>query len=313
MAAISKCGSGRCQFYTRGSLDEDIYFSTSVTNKKFEVDFDATCITCCIIYLITCKCCTMQYVGKSLKSVRTRFNDHRGNIRNRSEALVMLEHFHDHGVANMVIRPIELCTKENLKERESFWIGELSTLFHYGLNMGGRSLPCKLKNTYTHVMQNKDGVPIYSGFNVIKNEGDKRGLKSDDSVNINTSLNDFDPDVWYQQLIGNVTDGGNLFHSLRTTIFKLKQPYMKLLFLDNAKKMMDGNLTMHQKHMYIHYVIRGLCICKLQKSFKKPNRTFIVIDHVNKLVDKMNISQMINCDGLFEITLSGQVRLLFFP
>ena len=39
-------------------------------------------------------------------------------------------------------------------------------------------------------------------------------------------------------------------------------------------------------------------LCNLQKSFKKPDRTFIVIDHVNKLVDKVNISRMINCDGL---------------
>ena len=52
-----------------------------------------------------------------------------GNIRNGSEALVMLEHFHDHGVANMVIKAIELCTKENLNEFLDWGIVNLVSLW----------------------------------------------------------------------------------------------------------------------------------------------------------------------------------------
>ena len=70
MAVISKCNDGRCQFCTRGSLDQDVNFTSSVTNKKFKVDFDATCTTCCVIYLINCKCCSMQYVGSTFLDLR---------------------------------------------------------------------------------------------------------------------------------------------------------------------------------------------------------------------------------------------------
>ena len=78
----------------------------------------------------------------------------------------------------------------------------------------------------------------------------------------------------------------------------LKKQHMKLLFLDNARKMMDGDTYTHPKHKSMHYAIRDLCLYKLQKTYKKPNKTFMVVNYVNKLVDKVNLSRLINCKAL---------------
>ena len=129
-----------------------------------------------------------------------------------------------HGVANKNIKPIEICTSDKLNEI-------LGTLFPYGLNMDGHTLPGKVKNTYTHLMQNKADVPIYSAFNVKKNERDQRGSKSNangivstnSSASTNSNANEFDPEAWTQQFIRNTSNDDDIVHSLRTLFFKLKK------------------------------------------------------------------------------------------
>ena len=169
--------------------------------------------------------------------------------------------------------------------------------------MDGHTLPVKIKNTYNHAMQIKVGVPIYSAFNVKKNERGQRGSKNNinNNLNTNSNVNDFDLDTWHQQFISDTSSDDNMIHSLRTWIFKLKKQHMKLLFLDNARKMIDGNTYIHPKHMYMHYIIRDLCLYKLQKTYKKPNKTFMVVDYVNRLIDKINLSRLINCNDLKEL------------
>ena len=120
MAVISTCRDGRCQFCTRGSLDTNIQFRSNCSNKSFTIDFDVTCRHCCCIYLITCKCCGLNYVGKTKVSIRTRFNGHRGNMLYGSEAFVMLEHFmgtDGHGINNMMIKPIEMVQDPKLLQK----------------------------------------------------------------------------------------------------------------------------------------------------------------------------------------------------
>ena len=136
---ISKCDEGRCTFCRRGSLDCDVNYHSICSGIKFTVDFDTSCKTDKCIYLISCKICTMRYVGKTWGPIRNRFNGHRSNIRAGTEAEIMLTHFtdhiHGHSLSNMVVKPIEICKDKNeLSKREDFWIAELNTVFPYGLN-----------------------------------------------------------------------------------------------------------------------------------------------------------------------------------
>ena len=235
----------------------------------------------------------MEYVGKTKNTIRTRFNGHRGNIRNHTEAFAMFEHFcgvNGHGIRNMVIKPIEICTKDNINKREKHWIGELNTVFPYGLNMDASFKG--IKNAYDHTINMKSGVTIYSIFNVIKNT---RSCKGGDNNSVGNDSNfNFNPEIWIKETIEEAAKTNNMIHFLRTEIYKLKKDNLKLLFLDNAKKIHLGEVYINLQHPYIHYVIRDLCLHKLQKIIKKPHTAFIVINHINKLVDLLNIPRMLN-------------------
>ena len=292
MANISTCNDGRCQFCKRGSLDNDINFWSNCSNKHFSIDFDASCKNTCCIYLITCKCCGLKYVGKSKMSVRTRFNGHRGNLQHGSEAFVMTDHFmgdKGHGINNMMVKPIEMVpNSKQLNKRENFWIAELNTVYPYGLNMdasyGG------IKNAYTYVTRFEAGKAIYTLFNSVKSTRNKRGRRRS---RINNEESVFNCAMWINDFVNHTQHDTNMIHTLRTEIFKLKRDELKMLFLDNARKIMSGNFFTHSKHPYFHYVIRDLCLFKLQKLHVKPSRAYLVIAHTNKMIDDVNMSRLI--------------------
>lgn len=89
-----------------------------------------------------------------------------------------------------------------------------------------------------------------------------------------------------------------MIHSLRTEVFKLNKANLKLLFLDNAKRIATGDVFLHDCLPYAHYVIRDMCTHKLQKSYSKPKKAFMVVNHINKLVDMINIPRLINDPNL---------------
>ena len=79
---------------------------------------------------------------------------------------------------------------------------------------------------------------------------------------------------------------------MRSEIFKLCKDNLKQLFLDNAKRTMSGDFIKHPKHLYFHYVIRDLCLFQMQKSYIKPSHAYMIVNHVNKLIDNINLSRL---------------------
>ena len=98
MAAIKPCNTsnriGRpCKLCTDKHLDTNPEFYSVCANKSYRVDFNATCTTSMCIYLVTCKQCSLRYIGKTINSIRDRLNGHRNNIIAKTEAKIMLHHF----------------------------------------------------------------------------------------------------------------------------------------------------------------------------------------------------------------------------
>ena len=299
---INNCNDGRCAFCRRGSLDLDVNFRSSCSNKQFQVQFDVTCKSCYCVYLINCKCCSMQYVGKTIESIRTRHNGHRGHMRAGTEAYVMRNHFlgeDGHGAENMVIKPIEICNKKTINKQEKHWISELNTVFPYGLNMDIKSKG--IKNAYHHVITNRSDVNIYSMFNVVKKTD--RVTKGSGCSNSSThgTSNNFDPDNWIINTLGN-SPNTDVVHTVRSEIFKLKNVHIKMLFVDVIRKLFNGDWITHISHPNIHYVIRDLCLFKLQKTYKKPSKAYVIVNYVNTLIDQVNLNRILN---------TNNIRLLF--
>lgn len=58
-------------------FNDDIYFRSTITKEQFRIRFAYTCHSTNIIYLITCRKCRKQYVGKSSNRLRDRIYGHR--------------------------------------------------------------------------------------------------------------------------------------------------------------------------------------------------------------------------------------------
>jgi len=70
------------------------------------------------------------YIGQTLH-FRNRLKDHRNLLINNKHFCKYLQNsFNKHGIENFYVEIIEICTKENICEREFYWIEELKSYNH---------------------------------------------------------------------------------------------------------------------------------------------------------------------------------------
>ena len=153
---IQKCGSVLCR--TCSFVEEVNYFTSNVTGERFfPRTNDENCLNCRsenIIYLIYCKICNFQYVGKTKTKLKRRFSNHKSSINSGTSCQLVHQHFQAdcHGITNCKIIPIEKIDirpllQQNLNqnqletaisklrfEREKHWISSLQTTYPFGLN-----------------------------------------------------------------------------------------------------------------------------------------------------------------------------------
>lgn len=98
------------------------------------------CSTKNVIYLISCKKCGVQYIGKTSETLRSRFNNYRARLKQMCD-IFLYNHFNsdNHSIADIAIMPIEevadqLSLADKLSSREEFWYRELCSVYPYGLN-----------------------------------------------------------------------------------------------------------------------------------------------------------------------------------
>ena len=74
-----KCHGKRCamclNFKEASNFTRSVTHETSKTNHKFD------CNSKCLIYLLTCKQCSEQYVGQTIDDFRFRWNNYKDNNR----------------------------------------------------------------------------------------------------------------------------------------------------------------------------------------------------------------------------------------
>ena len=97
-----------------------------------------------VTLLLKCRICDeAPYVGKSKTKFRARFYNYKStHMSHRKNCEVSQQRFHEHygqhshnGIDNWQFLLIEQCeTREQLKERETFWQHWHKTFYPYGLN-----------------------------------------------------------------------------------------------------------------------------------------------------------------------------------
>ena len=117
-------------------LKEGDIFKSTRTKKVYKMKQKLTCDSDWVIYLITCKKCEGQYVGKSKTIFKKRHSNHKQEVKNKIGGLG--HHYGDVGgcgYPNMSIQIIEQIKHKNMKNlaiREQFWQNQLRVFAENG-------------------------------------------------------------------------------------------------------------------------------------------------------------------------------------
>ena len=136
-----KCGKSRCQVCHQVNETEE--FQSSFDERKYKINFKLDCDEKCVIYLLTCKVCSKQYVGQTTDKFRFRWNNYKANHRKaRKNEPHFQTYFHHHfvqerhnGLEDIIITFIDKADGSDPTKRESFWINRLHTKAPFGLNV----------------------------------------------------------------------------------------------------------------------------------------------------------------------------------
>ena len=89
-----KCKKSRCQVCL--IVNETDTFTSTVTKKTYKINHKFDCSEKCLTYLLTCKKCLIQYVGKTVE-FRYRWNNYKNNSRNYDcNQPCMQRHLYEH-------------------------------------------------------------------------------------------------------------------------------------------------------------------------------------------------------------------------
>ena len=130
------CEGNKCQ--SCNIITDCTTFKSTTYNKIFNIKADCNCSTNDIIYLITCKRCSLQYVGESGQNLRDRMNNHKSTIRTNKRTPIAI-HFNSphHNINHLSVTPIEILTTNSIfirRSREYYWQLRLGTIYPKGLN-----------------------------------------------------------------------------------------------------------------------------------------------------------------------------------
>ncbi|XP_066573481.1 nuclear GTPase SLIP-GC isoform X2 [Amia ocellicauda] len=134
-----------CCIYMKKGINT---FKSTTRNNDHDIKHVLTCKSSTVIYVIQCKKCNLQHVGKTITSLQRRFRDHKSSIKHKKNQL-LAQHFNseDHSLVDLTIFPIDKVNDlKSLAEREAYWIHELGTVWPEGLNLemnNGKKRKCE--------------------------------------------------------------------------------------------------------------------------------------------------------------------------
>ena len=134
LPGMKKCG--RC--LTCAHVRTGMTTKATATNYAVDLRTQVDCNTSNIIYCIQCLKCRQQYIGQSKKSLKDRFYQHRGYVRNKKLEKATGQHFNlpGHSNSDMQVTIVEKVYNHDeffRKRRESYYIQRFNSK-HKGIN-----------------------------------------------------------------------------------------------------------------------------------------------------------------------------------
>ena len=125
--------------------DKGEYYYSHVTKRRYKIRQNVNCQSRNVIYLVTCKKCKKQGVGKTI-NFKSRMANYRSCIKNEKVSCNIDKHFieeDNHSLEDFDVQIIVQlenvpCNKDQARKRrkqfEGYWQITLCTLAPYGLN-----------------------------------------------------------------------------------------------------------------------------------------------------------------------------------
>ncbi len=295
--SISFCKDSRCFTCKTFMLEKTIV--SNVTHRKYEVinhtGENLNCHSQNIVYLCTCLCCGIQYVGETAIPFHKRVNIHRTGktgcehqIRHCKEACNGY-HFKYHileklpGNGYLPSGELDPEMRKLRKSKEDEWMKKLRTIYPYGLNEKAND-----KETNSSVIE----PAIGRLFPPLPRSGE-RAERSRDS-RLNHSSNISCPE-FFEKLNDLLSqDLKNSFNEIRKILNRIKKKVLKEIAFQIMER--DTYTFIENRFQVYHYILDII-----DSKFLKPEVTVqkksapknvVVIEFVNKGLDDIHLSKI---------------------
>ena len=136
-----KCKSKLCLVCL--NVSETDVFQWFQTKEQYKINHQLICNDKCLIYLLSCKVCGVQYVGSTTDKFRLRWNNYKENNRKAKRGEehmqpLVFEYFssnyHNSFLEDCSGTLIDKTNRSDPTRREEYWRRVLKTVTPYGLN-----------------------------------------------------------------------------------------------------------------------------------------------------------------------------------
>ena len=138
----SCCGKSRCK--TCFNIKGRNTFQSFLIKMVYKINHHFHCDSKCIVYLLSCKVCGLQYVGSTVDRFRLGWNNYKCSQRVALEGGTLKQnYFHQHFLSeehqglleNCRITLIDKTDSSNPTRREFFWMYKINNFAPLGLNI----------------------------------------------------------------------------------------------------------------------------------------------------------------------------------
>ena len=129
-----------------------------------------TCLSSCLIYCISCRCCPVIYIGETRRTLRERFGEDLRSINKSAPGFPVAEHFSSNGhiAADALVRGIKLCDgSKQRKKQEMRLIFRLGTCQPRGLNADFTSFKVRARSKRNFpILNSVPGIVVQAITNI---------------------------------------------------------------------------------------------------------------------------------------------------
>ena len=264
-------------------------FKSLVTDCTFKVPVkdNHTCLTCKshnVIYLVSCNQCNLQYVGLTTQKIRDRIGQHIRHIKKNDLTTYLVRHFNnsDHDISDIRVSIIDYVGhntqgSHELLELENYWIRTLNTAYPFGLNDNVKGVGNISRLDISSFNANNTPYFSISQNRKTRSHGHRSMSKNRNTSEVLNVLN---------QLLKLSKDH---IHLLYVALRGLSH---KVLF--KIREIILGKSKEYDKR-FCHMILAFTSTLVIPKTTKLKDRMVLVVPYLNKIMDKINLSGILNC------------------